>query len=749
MKHSLLALTAAALLAAPVSAQVATSRIVPIHNGTVTVAPSLQLNTEVAKSLTPASVLGTRQLNQPVTRVAEDARPHKLLGYFVDGTEGADGLSLCPLGFKISDLTTAGYSGYGFAQAFYSDMLKRYVGNTITSINFGTWMGKFTNGQAFIADYTTGQFLWTSDIDDIQGPADSKSNIPINQVPCDYQITGKEGALLIGWVADAADVANDPYASKLGVLAIAVPDQTSANEGFYALLKKPDGSFVIHNKMNPWKNSSTGNTTYNQAYIKIMTDGDGSIKDNDADVLSLGNVRGQLNTNSATSNLTLANLGLDPLKSFDYKFEVGSQTKEGTYTFPKPIVFYNAAQVNLPALLNAEVGKNKGKFTITKVNTVDDEFTDDNSASNYVLTLNDGFYRVPVVEEFTNTECGYCPRGMAGMEMLNDKWGDKAVLIAAHSQLYSNTDPMNDASYNTVISNLGATGLPNAAVNRELSGDPYVDAPELADQVASQLCEAKMEVKASKLANKLTKNVTVNTKLNFTVTANEGDYGLAYVITEDGVTGADQLNYYLTQYMWAKTDNPNATDAQIFEQLGLSDYPYMQAVTAVEATKTAKDSKGNLFYYYKPTFNHVSRSITSPLGADTTVPATAAGSEVQVDATIPVPTSVVNRDNLKLAVLLIDRTSGVVVTGQQVKLNDEWTTGVDNATAEGAAQVTVADGAFVVKAAHAQAQVFSADGKLVSSATVEGEASLPTFGKGVYVVRVVENGHVTTQKAVF
>ncbi len=70
-------------------------------------------------------------------------------------------------------------------------------------------------------------------------------------------------------------------------------------------------------------------------------------------------------------------------------------------------------------------------------------------------------------------------------------------------------------------------------------------------------------------------------------------------------------------------------------------------------------------------------------------------------------------------------------------------------TTEGNAAIDVADGAFTVTADNAKAEVYSVDGKLVSSCTVNGTASIPTFGKGVYVIRVVENGSVTTKKATF
>ena len=42
------------------------------------------------------------------------------------------------------------------------------------------------------------------------------------------------------------------------------------------------------------------------------------------------------------------------------------------------------------------------------------------------------------------------------------------------------------------------------------------------------------------------------------------------------------------------------------------------------------------------------------------------------------------------------------------------------------------------------------DGKLVNDITVNGNASIPTFGlKGVYVINVVSNGSVTAKKVVF
>ena len=59
------------------------------------------------------------------------------------------------------------------------------------------------------------------------------------------------------------------------------------------------------------------------------------------------------------------------------------------------------------------------------------------------------------------------------------------------------------------------------------------------------------------------------------------------------------------------------------------------------------------------------------------------------------------------------------------------------------------NGAFVVKAQGAVAQVYDAQGRVVTSAQVNGETALPTLGHGVYVIRVTKGSNVTSQKAIF
>ena len=187
---------------------------------------------------------------------------------------------------------------------------------------------------------------------------------------------------------------------------------------------------------------------------------------------------------------------------------------------------------------------------------------------------------------------------------------------------------------------------------------------------------------------------------------------------------------------------------------------------------TIGDDK-NISYWSDFTMNHVGCSIDDPTFATSeavynklVLPAIVKGQEVAHTYTLKNPTRTagtdnygnalqytsevpaVNNENLKYAALLIDLRSGKILTGCQAALG-ETVTSNDKADAADVADITAADGAFTVKANGAVAQVYDAQGRLVSSATVNGEASLPTFGKGVFIIRVTKGGNTTSQKAIF
>lgn len=743
MNKLLLTLAAAALAVGSASAQLSSIKA-PVGSRralTQTALPQIKglLDSQAPKQ----TVTGSMKVNRPQLRVDDAQRSHKELSYQVNGTEAAD-FNLGPTGLSYSALAQNGY-GIAWASLFYNDMLSRYAGNTISEISFIAWPGDYVKPYVFIFDPSTNSVVWKKDLVSVQTVNANTGQTPVNTVECDYTITGEEKLLFIGWGCTAVSAsADDPYASQYGVCMPAYIDNTGNGLGAYLLATNDTGILgILGNLGTGWQDSQTGKIFAMSAHIIARTTGENGIKDNDANILSNSIVRGNTQGRGGDLTTSFVNMGLDPITSFDYTIECDGVSKSGTYTLNQPLTFYSAGVASFNAVLGKEAGVSEGSFTIDKVNTVADEYTDnnDNTMAYTVITMEKGYNRTPVIEEFTSTGCGYCPYGIAAMDNFEKAYGKEAVLIAVHTDFNGVSDEMKDDTYAETMEAYNINSYPSALINRQYSGHPYTEAPEIVSAITNGVCEASMTVKASKQRSMRGTTVSATTNVTFAIDVLNGEYGLIYVLTEDGITGVDQLNYLAAQYNQYKAQG--YSDDVIFNAMGWD-------AACAEIAKAGKaDAQGN--YWYQPTFNSVSRGTTAFDGSADLVPATAANTNISFELSgMAVPENVKNVDNLKLAVLLLDKKTGNVVTGRQVALDNTESnaSGIDEATADDA-RIEVAAGAFNIKAGNAKAMVYDLSGKLVSSCTVNGEASLPTFGKGVFIIRVETEGKVKSMKAVF
>lgn len=739
MKKFLLTLAAAAFIAGTAMAQVLpkmqagkTSRHSLPESAYFNKSLTQQLSLNALSNTATQTTLSTRH-----TRMDDAQRSHKELSYQVNGNE-KDGLMIGPL-YEYSTLNNSGITGYGFAQAYYSDYLSRLKGNVISQIDFLAYDANYTGTAiAFIMDPVNQQLLWTKEIESIQTFNEKSQELPVNSVACDYEITGDEQIILVGWIC----LEVTPKKSGDYVYMPMYQDGTGQGYGAYFMIGNTQGQMGVEGSYAQWSMQG-GGSAVTCSHIVIQTTGDNALKDNDVMPYRIGVARADAKGRGGDVQVTFANLGLDPVSSIDYTFECDGQTKSGSYSFGQnALPFYNDANLTLMAQTATKPGNEIGKFTITKVNTVNDEYPADNDLEYNVITMEKGYNRTPVVEEFTSVKCGWCPRGLVSLGQLEKAYGDDIVLIANHYPSFQaqNDDPLGDASYQKVLENYGINSAPSAMVNRQYQGDPYYDAPTFVSAVRNQgISEANMVLKAG--AAGMGSNINAEVTLDFAIDAEAGAYGIAYVFTEDGITGIDQDNYFTTLLNQYMQQYPTMTAEQIIQALFGDESGYVDPEIAALCTAGTT---------YQPEFNHTSRSIINPLGSEKeyALPEVKAGTPVKVSSRLTLPT-VNNRKNVKLAALLIDLGTGVVVTGRQVALGNESNASAIDEVEGAAAQISVNNGAFDVKADNAKAEVYSVDGKLVSSCTVNGEASLPTFGKGVYVIRVVANGKVYTEKATF
>lgn len=735
MNKLLLTLAAAGMLTTAATAQVSplsmtAQRMVPSHRQIT--AKALQPNKALQFDASGMKQLHSLSLNRDL-RIDDAKRSHKELSYQVNGDEATQ----CYTG-QLQLGAVTGLTGYGFYQTYFQDMISRLKGNTISEIQFVAAEGSYRNVHVVIleADPVKGQVavVWQSEtlnnIKTIQG-----EKINVNQIPCDYEITGEEKMLMIGWFAE--QVSNPAMLNAVGYL-----DNTQQGYGF-SFFGFVNGGLQLGESIANAGWSIDGATRVIMAsHIVVKTQGNSTIKDNDMMAVSSGVVRANVAGKGGDVQVSMTNMGLDPISSFEYQFECEGETKTNKFEFEKPMPFYSVGTFNLQAAVGKAAGAKEGKFTITKVNTVADEYADnkDNELAYNVVMMEKGYKRTPVVEEFTSNSCSACPYGAAAMKRLHDTYGDEIVLIAAHGN-YQFEDPMYDAEY----AKMGINSYPIALVNRQYQGHAYFDAVPTVEKIAtSDVCEADMTIKVGAApANKLVKTIDVTTTLNFDFDVKAGDYSMVYALTEDGITGVKQLTSLPSLVDQNMEKNPGYTRDQIIEAMAEGD-PYL-----IEVYKDGKkDNRG--LYWSEPTFNHVSRGVTNADGQHPdNLPAATKNTPIEVKAKVNIPATVKDRKNLKVVAMLIDNKTGVVVTGRQAAPSTTSTPSAIEEVGADAAQITVADGAFVVKANKAEAAVYSLDGKLVSSATVEGEASLPTFGKGVFVITVKADGKVYSQKATF
>ena len=73
-----------------------------------------------------------------------------------------------------------------------------------------------------------------------------------------------------------------------------------------------------------------------------------------------------------------------------------------------------------------------------------------------------------VMEEFTGTWCGWCPRGMRAVELLSEIYGDRFIPIGVHYN-----DVFESADFKYILDNYASGGFPGCTLNRLTSSDPY------------------------------------------------------------------------------------------------------------------------------------------------------------------------------------------------------------------------------------------------------------------------------------
>nr|AKF17182.1 hypothetical protein [uncultured bacterium Csd4] len=347
-------------------------------------------------------------------------------------------------------------------------------------------------------------------------------------------------------------------------------------------------------------------------------------------------------------NVDVENHGSAGIKSLDMEYAVAGKTGTQHFDLDEPLDGFFGKKYT--ATLKVPEFTERGNYTldvkVTKVNGVENQDAAP-QASTPIVALNTVPKHRTLLEEYTGTWCGYCPRGYVALETLAALYPDDYVLISYH-----NGDPMEIMAVEQFPSVV--EGFPDAWIDRSIEVDPYYGTGNDEMGVVKDLTErAKLfgeaDIQVGAELSESGVSVKVTTEVTFPYDVTDGNYALEYVLLEDGLTGDpgtdwDQSNYYAGGE--------------------LGDLPFF-----AEAESSVPGLVFNDVAVLKSVIGGIDGSIPANVEADK--PVTHKYTFYLFDARNTSGEKVIqNANNLKVAVLLINQATGEVVNANKVKVGE-------------------------------------------------------------------------------
>lgn len=261
-----------------------------------------------------------------------------------------------------------------------------------------------------------------------------------------------------------------------------------------------------------------------------------------------------------TPEISVRNLGLSECTSFDYTLTIDdAESIKGSVNLEEPLKpsYSLNSVISLNPLASPKAGKHVWSITVNEVNGLTNQEIN--------RTVNGELYvwpylptHRPLMEEYTGTWCGWCPRGAVGLSKMQEKYSDDFVAIVYH------TDPSNDPMATAVEPTTKYDGAPWGVLDRTLDADPFFgfnhncstfqEGIEVAWLMSREEPTPVSLVGEASWADDSHEVINVTADAVFVRDFNNKDIRLGYFLVADGLKGETaewfQSNYYsgLEQY---------------------------------------------------------------------------------------------------------------------------------------------------------------------------------------------------------
>jgi len=391
-----------------------------------------------------------------------------------------------------------------------------------------------------------------------------------------------------------------------------------------ALGPSTDGAFSVKVR---WLYNDGGNWATGLAIDNVVIDVPAN---NDARLDAVNLARWALMGSSNTLSTEVTNVGLNTINTLEIDWHDGFSHVQtinvniapGTTTtvnHPDAVTYANAVEKNI-------------SVSITQVNGNVDGDPSNNNSSVLHNTLSQQTNKTVVIEEGTGTWCGWCPRGDIAMSYMYSTYPNDFIGVAVH-----NGDPMTLPEYD---SGAGISGFPGCNVDRVLLGQSV--SQTAFDQYYTDRVNMGVPANVSAIVTGVGATVNIDVSAVFRTPVASGDFRLAVVISENGVSGTassyNQANYYSGGGQGAMGGYELLADP----------------VPAVDMV-----------------YNHVGRALLGGYsGQAGSVPATIVDGTVanyMFNYTVPATS---NRNNMHAIALLIDNSTGEIINATDVSINE-------------------------------------------------------------------------------
>lgn len=359
--------------------------------------------------------------------------------------------------------------------------------------------------------------------------------------------------------------------------------------------------------------------------------------------------------------LTLTQGGSTPVESIDYTYDINGTTGTGhaSVAIANQLGLSKDITIQLPA--QSAKGVYPVKITVDKVNG------QANTAlvKSVEATLN-VYNTLPkhraVLEEYTGTWCGWCPRGFVGLAVMKRLHPDDFIGISYH-----NSDPMEIMSTSNYPASI--SGFPSGDLDRTYTADAYYgfgSANMGIDAAWQSVCKvfAPVDVAVEGIMNDANTELTVNAAVTSPVDAANTNYKVEFVVLGNDLHEAEdfdatgqwyQDNYYPNNYSASEFGEPEF--AQFFTGTEISGLHFDDVIIATSRLR----------------------------GTDAALPTTLKEDEQNTVSTSFDISTIVNtngesliQDINKLVVvaLVIDNTTGAIINANKAKITGNNINGI-------------------------------------------------------------------------